>query len=135
MFFFKKKKPKETAAIAGLRERRAESRLDHTRAVLIVPDHDGKPSLAGAVFGLTGDISHHGLSAYLAQPFESGPVFVGLWFEGRAQIYRGRVRGSATLAGSSCRVSFELLDIATPDTPGMSALLELASKLREPCGV
>jgi hypothetical protein len=132
MFLFKKRSQKRFERICRSLERRTESRLGHTRPVVIVPQRDGRPLIAGAVFGLTGDISQHGLSVYLTQPIEVGEVFVGLWFEARAHLLLGSVRGVVRIAGTSCRIALHLIDEAPTDTPGMSAMLELAARLREP---
>jgi hypothetical protein len=132
MIFRNTRSSKGAPILEGVPERRTESRLGHIRAVAIVPERDGWPLIARAVFGLTGDISQHGLSVYLAQvmPEVYGSVIVALWIDGQAHLIRASVQDVKLITAKVYRLSLKQIGPVPPDTPGMSALLQLAQQLR-----
>jgi hypothetical protein len=119
--------------IPRVRERRSENRLSHIRTVAIIPERDGRPSIAHALFGITGDMSPNGLSVYLTEaiPEADAAVFVALWIDGQADLIRASVRGVTFLTAKMCRLSLKLIGNLPPDAPGMSAMLQVAARLRE----
>ena len=59
--------------------RRGESRFSRIFPVLIAPWENDAAALAQCTFGLTRDMSEHGMSVVITRPFRKTEVVVGIW--------------------------------------------------------
>ncbi|MBM3998586.1 MAG: hypothetical protein FJ297_03415 [Planctomycetes bacterium] len=58
---------------------RRDSRINRVFPVLIAPWEDEQPVLAQCTFGLTQDVSEHGVAVILSRKFPMVRVVVGMW--------------------------------------------------------
>jgi hypothetical protein len=109
---------------------RSESRIERISPVLVTPIVDGQPVMERSTFGLTKDLSEHGIAVIVSRQLEMGDTIIGLWptneFISAATsepiFFRGAVRAQEDIGAAFTRVGVQL-DSVIPDSDPIFAML------------
>lgn len=119
---------------------RTESRIMRILPVLVTPVIDGQIKVEKSTFGLTKDLSEHGMAMIVSRHLELGDAIVGLWptneFVSAASsepiFFRGILRSQTDMGAAFVRVGVQLESVLSEEEAEICGLSERAKCLLAP---
>jgi hypothetical protein len=129
-----------TNPASGETASRGESRIQRILPVLVTPVEGDQPQIARSTYGLTKDLSEHGMAIIVSRHLELGEAIIGLWptneFISAATsspiFFRGVLRGQSDMGAAFVRVGVQLDSVVAESDAELWGLAERAKCLLAP---
>jgi hypothetical protein len=119
---------------------RGESRIQRILPVLVTPVENGEVQFARSTFGLTKDLSEHGMAIVVSRHLVLGDAIIGLWptnelvsaASSTPVFFRGVLRSQNDMGAAFVRVGVQLDSVVAETEHDFEALAERAKCLLAP---
>jgi len=113
--------------------RRAETRQNRAIPILICPWRDDRPIVSEHLFGISKDLTDHGVGLIVNEPWTAQEVLVAFCHyegtSGEPLFFRGTVRTLVEVGGGFWQIGLEILELFEEDIPESHSLVPLAKSL------